>query len=609
MTPRPGPGRFFCTSPISPVVIFPLCRRLARLIFPPMSFDPKRLDDNHLTRLRWLPYAICAFITALIAIPILNNLSNWGVRDWDLFTTLHASAVRSLLDYHQFPFWNPYIGGGNILFAHPEVPVLNPLFGLLLIFGPLYGLKLQILVIYFFGLLGGYKLARQIGTGVWGSYITAIAFMLSSFLSGHITAGHIPFHYFAVFPWLVFFYKKSLERPIHIISAAACVAFVILGSGAAVPFLFSLFFLFLVSLCDALLSRSIRPPLFAIAAGLGGILLAAVKFFPMYDYLSRHPWVPEQTVQVTPLWILPSMFFHYNQSIFADHIAGSYVWGWHEYSAYIGPFVFILALAALIYRFRDHWPYLALTFLSLILVCGSFFPPFSPWDLLHRLPGFSSIRVPSRFALLAIFAFSLLAGKGFDLISHRFGSRRNLYALGLVLIILGTHLAVVLPQLNEAFKRPPETVSANADFKQIDGNPNRMYAAFLSNRGTIKAAWLSAYREGRGIISPDGATQEWYSPNDRVTVAARRFTPNRISFDLQSATGGQLIISQGYDPGWHRADSKEVKASFDLVSLDINAGERQVEVYYFPDYFIPGLIVSILSILAALGAVILWKKR
>ena len=574
-----------------------------------MNLDLQSLDDKRLAQLKWLPYAVCAFITAIIAIPVLNNLSNWGVRDWDLFTTLHAAAVRSLVDYHQFPFWNPYIGGGNILFAHPEVPVLNPLFGLLLICGPLYGLKLQILVVYFIGLLGGYKLARQVGTGIWGSYITSIAFMLCSFLSGHITAGHIPFHYFAFFPWLVLFYKKSLGKPIHVISASACVAFIILGSGAAVPFLFSMFFLFLVSLCDMVSLKSLRPPLHVIAVGIGAVLLSAVKFFPMYDYLSRHPWVPEQTVQVTPLWIFPSMFFHLNQSIFADHIAGSYVWGWHEYGAYIGPFIFILALAALIYRFRDNWPYLALIFISLVLVCGSFLPPLSPWDLLHQLPGFSSIRVPSRFALLAIFAFALLAGKGFDLISHRFGSRRHGIAPGIVAIILGTHLAVILPQLNETFKRPPESVSYSSDFKQIDGNPNRMYAAFLANRGTIKAAWLSAYREGRGIMTSDGATQEWYSPNDRVNVISRRFSPNRISFDLQTAAGGQLMISQGFDPGWHRSDGKDVKSYSELVAFDVNAGEKQVEIYYSPAYFTLGLVISILSILAALGGALIWKQR
>lgn len=574
-----------------------------------MRFDFSSMDENRLAPIKWLPYAVCAFITALVAIPVLNHMSNWGVRDWDLFTTLHAAAVKSILEYHQFPFWNPYIGGGNILFAHPEVPVLNPLFGLLLGFGPLYGLKLQILVVYFIGLLGGYKLARQIGTGVLGSYVSSMAFMLSSYLSGHITAGHIPFHYFAVLPWLIFFYKKSLAKPLHLLSASAAAAFVIFGSGAAVPLLFSLFFLFLISLGDMISSRSLRPPLYVAGVGLGAVLLSAVKFFPMFDYLSRHPWTPEQTVQVTPLRVFPSMFFHFNQSIFADHITGSYVWGWHEYSAYIGPFIFILALVALICRFRDHWPYLALIFISLVLVCGSFWPPYSPWDLLHRLPGFSSIRVPSRFALLAVLSFALLAGKGFDLSLARLGPRLRGYAWGLAAIILVTHLAVVLPQLAEAFTRSPEAVSPNADFKQIDGNPNRMYAAFLANRGTIKAAWLSAYRDGRGIITPDGATQEWYSPDNRVNVISRRFSPNRISFNVQAAAGGTLIISQGYDPGWRRTGAGPLKAYSDLVALDIRPGERQVEIYYYPDYFTLGLIVSIISSLAALAAALIWRRR
>lgn len=570
------------------------------------AIEPSKIDSSPPG---WLPYLIFAGVSLILAIPVLNNIHNWGVRDWDLFTALHAAAVHSIADYGQFPFWNPYIGGGNILFAHPEVPVLNPLFLLLLLFGPLIGLRLQLIIMYFVGLAGCFKLAREQGIGTYGSLVTSFAFMLSAYLTLHFAAGHIPFHYFAAFPWLLFFFYRSLNRPLHLLSAGGVVAFMILGSGAAVPLLFSLFFLFLISLLEAVMRKNLRPLLYAIVAGVCGMIFAAVKFLPMADYFVRHPWVPEQSLDVTPISLLPTMLFSFNQSLFAEHARG-YIWGWHEYGVFIGPVVAALAVLAAVSRFKREWPYLALIFVSLIFVLGSFVPGWSPWDLLRRLPGFESIRVPSRFALLALFGISVLAGRGTDVAASWLKSRRTMAAIGIVIIVLGTHLVVCLPILNEVFSRPPEEPVLHEDFKQEVGDPNRMYWALLSNRGTIRSAWISAYhRYGRGILDQNNRPSEWYSSNDAVRVTGREFSPNRITYHVDTHIGGVLVVSQGYEAGWRRADGGEIRPFQDLVAFPVSPGDRRVEIYYFPDYFIPGLIISLLSITAAIAVGIRFRSR
>lgn len=547
----------------------------------------------------WLPYLLFAGLSLLLAVPLLRHPSYWGIRDWDLFTTLHAAAVRSIVDYGQFPFWNPYIGGGNILFAHPEVPVLNPLFGLLLLFGPLLGLKIQIVVVAFIGLVGFYRLARHLHLDPAAACFPPVVFMLGSYLILHFAAGHIPFHYFAVLPWLVLFYKKSLEKPIHILSAGGAVAFMILGSGAAVPLLFSMFTLFLLSLFDVDRVRTYRPPLYVVLAGLCGAAFAAVKFLPMADYLLRNPWVPTELSQDTPIHILPYMFFSFDQSIFSTYMRGD-AWGWHEYGAFVGPVTAALVVLAVVKRFRDTWPYLVLTVFSLLLVLGAFVPVVSPWNLLHQLPVFSSLRVPSRMVVIALFSLAVMAGYGVDWLLSAMKRRKLLLAALLFVAVAGINLFVCLPILGQAFPRVPETRPYNADFRQTEGDPNKLYGAFLANRGTIRAAWLSAYRPGRGILGAGDVNQEWYSEGNAVKVLARTFTPNRISFDLTSPAGGSLVVSQGYDTGWHRADGGEIRPSYDLISFIVPPGETRVELYYRPAYFTAGVIVSILSIAAAL---------
>lgn len=555
----------------------------------------------------YLPYLIFAAITGIIAVPVLKNVGNWGIRDWDLFATLQAAAVRSIVEYHQFPFWNPYIGGGNILFAHPEVSVLNPLFALQLVFGSLIGLKLQILAVYFIGLIGTYKMARQFGISRQAAYLTPVVFMLSSYMILHVAAGHIPFHFFSALPWLIFFYKRSLNRPVHILSAGGVVAFMILGSGAAVPLLFSSFFLFLFSLFDMGGERKFWPPVFALAAGLSGILFAAVKFFPMVDYLLRYPWIPEGTVRTTPLSALFDMFFNLNQSVYADHVRG-YVWGWHEYGAFIGPIAAALALVAVIGNFRKARPFLVLTVVSLLLILGSFWPPFSLWDMLHRLPGFESIRVPSRFSILAVFCLAVLSSQGADYLLAIVKSRRWILSCSLFAAILSLNLYVCLPILGEAFTRLPENPVRRGEFRQTVGDPNRMYTAFLANEGTIRAGWVSAYRIGRGIMGMGDRVEEWYSPNNAVRIINRKFSPNRLTFDLASEQGGSLIISQGYDIGWQALDGRKLTQVSELISFQVKPGERHVELYYYPRFFLLGLWVSVLSVGLTISGLFLRRR-
>lgn len=566
--------------------------------------DNHGLDNQH-SGPPWLPHLFYLIITAVLAIPVINTFGNWGVRDWDLFTTLNAASVRSIVEYGQFPFWNPYIGGGNILFAHPEVAVLHPLFILLLLFGPLIGLKIQMLLMYLVGMIGFYKLSRQIGISYWGAFLPPIVFMLSSYLTLHFAAGHVPFHYFAVFPWLMFFYKKSLDKPIHILTAGAIVGFFILGSGAAVPFLFSGFFLLLFSIFDIGERNKFKPPFYVLSAFVCGLLFSAVKFFPMFDYLSRHPWVPEEGILVTtPINKLFDIFFNFDQSVFSQYLSDAqFAWGWHEYGTFIGPVAGSLALIGLLASLRKRWPYLVLTIAGVGLAMGSFMAPYSPWDLLHQLPGFQSMRVPSRFSLLTLICVSVMAGYGLDYLLAKFRSRKGLLSMAAFIMVLGTHLFVCLPILGEAFPRPPEHVEQSSDFKQIEGDPNQLYSAFLSNRGTILAAWLSAYRHGCGIMGYNGQTMEWYSDNDAVWVIKRQFSPNRIGFEVETVTGGTLIISQGYDPGWRAVDDREIKSRSDLVSFNVLPADKSIEIYYFPDYYLVGAVISVLSLLASITGI------
>ncbi len=82
---------------------------------------------------------------------------------------------------------------------------------------------------------------------------------------------------------------------------------------------------------------------------------------------------------------------------------------------------------------RDVWFYALLTLLSLSFFAGG---PFDVWPWVHAWPGFSFIRVPSRFMILTTLALAMLAGAGF--------ARLMAGATGRTTLLAGTAVSALL---------------------------------------------------------------------------------------------------------------------------------------------------------------------
>jgi hypothetical protein len=63
-------------------------------------------------------------------------------------------------------------------------------------------------------------------------------------------------------------------------------------------------------------------------------------------------------------------------------------------------------------------------------------PPFSVWPLVYWLPGFSLIRVPSRFVILLVLALSVLSGIGYERLQRAWTSRYQWSAVVIVTLLL-----------------------------------------------------------------------------------------------------------------------------------------------------------------------------
>jgi len=557
----------------------------------------------------YLPPAIFLLISLIFSLPMILKWNYIGVGDWELFTTMAAVPARTLLHYHQFPFWNPYLGGGNILFAHPEVGIFTPFFLLVLIFGAVAGLKLYILIAYFLGFYGSFLFSKRLGLSGIASYLVSFVYFSSSYFGNHFSIGHIPFTHFCFLPWFLYFILKAEDNWKYIYGAIISIALIILGNGAAIPLLYTLFFSALFVALLSIEKKTLRYiKIFLISAAFG-VLVAGVKFIPMYHYLSQNKWegMPDD---FTPLNIIFSAFFSFDQFIFRNPGAGQY-WGWHEYSSYISPLVVILAILGIILAFRKTRLWLILAAFFFVFGLGHF-SDFSLWNLIMRLPGFSSIRSPARAFQFVILSIAIIGAYGLDSLLSRTKIAQktaNFLAFGLVIVILVANFFVNLPSFQTIGLKKPENVIFSENFSQEIGRKDNIYDAFLANRGSLVAPWLSGYKESRGIVTPKNEVMMDYISEGELKILSRNYTPNRVQYDILPSQAGIIIFGIGYDEGWRAEDGRELSEINGLVATRFSINDRKIVLYYRTPYFTTGLIVTILTIVLCFIPLINQKSR
>ncbi len=555
----------------------------------------------------YLPPAIFFIVSLLFTLPFILKWGYIGVGDWELFTTMAAVPARTILYYHQFPFWNPYIGGGNILFAHPEVGILSPFLPLVLFFGAVAGLKLYITAAYFLGFWGSFLFARRLGLSDIASYLVSFVYFGNSYFGGHFSIGHIPFTHFCFLPWFLYFILKSDDNWKNIFGAIVSIALIILGNGAAIPFLYTLFFSGVFIILFSIESQTLRYIKTFLISALAGILLAGVKFIPMYYYLSQNKWegMPND---FTPLNLVLPAFFSFDQFIFRAQESGQY-WGWHEYSAYISPLVVLLAIVGIIFAFKKSRLWLIIAIFFFIFGLGHF-ADFSLWNLIMQLPGFSSIRSPARAFQFVILAIAIIGGYGMDYLLSKTNLSQRLsryLATGLVVAILITNFLINLPSLQTIDLKQPGNIAFSDNFRQEIGRKDNIYNQFLENRGSLVAPWLSGYKESRGLVTPTNDVLTEYLLSGKLEVSSRRYTPNWVEYIIAPTEPGTIIFGIGYDNGWHSIDGRPIFEQNGLVATNFTLNDKKVILDYRAPYFLLGLLVTIFS--AALGLLFLLNRK
>lgn len=542
--------------------------------------------------------------------PVFEEPKAWGsTRDWGYFTFLEEVTRKTVLEFRQFPLWNPYYFGGSEHFANPQTTVLSPTTLLTITLGTALGLKVGILVFAVLGCWGMYRLSRHLGTPAPGASVSALIYGCSGWFAQHVGGGHWGFAAVNLYPWVVFFFLRSRERPRDLAFSALIAACVAVHWGIyTLPWLFMLILLISVGVSV----RERRPAIFRRLTVflLVTVSLAAVRLVPTLEYVEQFPRHVVHGDRLGADDLLHLFLSRHTERQFPDHV---YVWP--EYGNYVGWVPFLLLLVGIWVKF-PHKTLLWCGFAVFVSLSLGSWGPAAPFTLLHRLPLLENLRVPSRYTLLVLFFMALIVGHAYaailDEILKRWpGKRTTLLVQALTIMVL---LTIVLDpvrfnrkQFEQSFHLPPPSDTVFPSFVQRRGDPLRMYAYPRANQGSVLGL-----EESPIPVSPalriDADRQYLLTVAQGAIVEEIYWSPNELRFYVDTPVENLLVINQNYRVGWRVDGGHLVEDHLGLLTVPLGPGQHTVVLRYRPWSVRAGTMVSLLTF-ALLGLWVLQSER
>lgn len=557
---------------------------------------------------------------------VILHFNNWGFWDWDYQQTLLEVSRLSIVDYGQLPLWNPYLGGGVSLAGNTLNHVFSPSFLPVLLLGTIVGAKVCIFIYLAIAQLGVFRLGRARGFGEIESALSAIVFSFGAVYAQKLTHGQFEWIAIAWVPYILLAVDRFTESPS---ARDACMGGVFFGlmflDGG--PYQFALFgvFLAIYTLSSAVQRRS-AVPLMGLAAVFGvAVGIAAIKLMPVFELISRYPReTSEDPFYGAPF--SPGAFELLNQ-MFLSRAQAHDPSLWMPYvlnvGSYVGLVPLLLAGLAIVLARQKHMAWIASGAIALWISLGPA-APIDLWHFLHQLPGFSMLRVPSRFNVYVLLAIAMLAGAGLGLLREKLGNPQRATAASLVIAAaIAANLIVVNGEIFKvAFSIPPFATEPPGEFRQhyayspfiaryqdaalypVHPNwPSGSYPAVLENRGVRWAFKTIPFPSHTLAFEEVSYAGEARFESGDGRVAALTLTPNRIRVSTEGS-GGVLRLNINHDPGWKvvSGDSSSLAELDGLIGVNVPSGSYTFELAYWPTSFTLGTGISVLTLLFVAGA-------
>lgn len=414
-------------------------------------------------------------------IPLGSDLKVYYYPGWAFFhNTLHSFSS---------PFWCDYIYSGFPLFADSEAGIFYPVNYLSYLLPLNVGYNLMFWLHYLLAAIFFYVYVREIGVSRWTAALMALPFSLSGFALAHLVHPNLVITV-AWMPLYLFCLERGMRRGrlLYFLGAGVVLGIQFLAGFLMVP-LFGLaitpFYLFLYPRGE----RERRETWWLAARGLAltlvvGFGLGMAQNLPSY-YLVQESYraggLSEKASDVLRL-TTPHTLGLFFPKLFGQGVDMGYwgAWYFEDMYGYVGLLPAFLAVFALVRKRSWHAVfYFWVLVVSLVLSLGN---NGLLWRLLHALPGFSVLKAPVRFILLADLSLLVLGALGLERLTGKGSEERRQGRTAKWLLGLGVAWASVWAAVALLTRADPgwwrsamETLSRNL-FATLPGDAAGKYA-------------------------------------------------------------------------------------------------------------------------------------
>jgi hypothetical protein len=571
---------------------------------------------------------IIAVITAM-ALPLFTS----GTRiipnaDFLQFLSRHEGVRRSLLDFHAFPIWSHWFGGGYPTIGDPEDPALNPLVLFSVVFGAARGLKLITYVALLIGGCSTYAFARHIlGYTRWGALYSGLVFGTCPFIPRRVLDGN-PNEVYAAFIPLCLLLIGLGARGVRSALLFLPVVLLTMLSDGKTNALTAMLYVGLVCVAEWLLpaeqGSNARAVKYFLIAMVMTALLGMARILPCLDLLHSHGGAVH-LLPSHPKTYQPDGIRAYSVRRLCRELVG-----WHGRTGPItvGWIPLLLTGLALLafWRATLAWVLVALLFCWLALAHNA------PYDLLKlawHLPIFDTIYRPNKyFTFQIVFSLALVGGRSFDLLRRL---RFRWAEAAIASVVIGSSVSflysISTAAMQKSYSQPLESAGwpSSAGFFSVQGEslararvaPPRALAYYNLQQNVGTVDWYTGIPLGehavpKYLVSEDNheslnpayrgeAFVLGSSSADREPVAVT-IEPNHIRVQGVIAHAPRtIVINQNFDRDW-RASAGTLFEREGLLAVALpQPGPYQVDLRYRPRAFYAGLAVSGCSL-----ALLLW---
>lgn len=556
----------------------------------------------------------CALLAAALGAIAFHGLAPGRIprladADWDQYATFFEIQRRSLQDYGELPWWNPWLLGGIPGVAHPQFTVLSPFFLPVLLFGTVAGSFLFFTLHVFVGCAGTWALARRLGRGGAAPAVAAAAFALVFVPFVH--AGVANRMNGSLVPWLVVAFLEA-RRGARGVALTALVTALLLLEGGIYALVGGGLLVLILALGDGGWRDIVQGVLRFSAGLLLGVALAGLRVVPMVELYSQFPresgiFGGAPLLDATRIATLAGAV----AALLCAHHVG-------QRTRLFGQDLFLgtrLGLPLLSLFVLGLWsarrrPLLLVAFFVPLLLALGGASPVNLWAALTRLPGLASLHLPMSTLFVPFVAVALLVADGAARLAAltRFGPRLQHVV---VVAAAGAGLVVLLQQANElsANWTTEEVAAAPAEpppFTQIGGDPSAMLNTVRRNVGLVDG--YEMVLKGKLTVAAKaggapGYRGEWTLASNGRPLAPTRWSPNRLEFAWDGRVADRLVVNQNALPGWSAAfDGGEVaiEPQAGLLAVALPRRPGTLLLRYAPRSRVAGAVLSCAGLLLLL---------